>query len=98
MGISREPGPSIEGQNKEGGGPPDGDENNDNCHMNSFRAPVRSSCGGESNTYMFKNSTSSNPKSNCRSHEQDVNKTFVKPYVTKTYVEHWSRASTWKTK
>ena len=23
---------------------------------------------------------------------------FIKPYVTKTYVEHWSRAGAWKTK
>ena len=79
MGIPREPGPSKEGQDEEGGGPPYGDENDDNRRMNSFRAPTRSSCGGESNAYMFVNSMSSDTKSNCRSHEQDVNKTFVEP-------------------
>ena len=98
MGIPRESGPSKEGQDKEGEGPPYGDENNDNRRMNSFRAPARSSCGGESNTYTFANSTSSDAKSNCRSHERDVNRTFIELYVIKTYVEHWSRAGAWKTK
>ena len=98
MGIPREPEPSIEGRDKERGEPSYGDENNDNHCMNSFRAPTRSSCGGELNTYTFENSTSSDAKSNCRNCKQDVNKTFIEPYVTKTYVEHWSRAGTWKTK
>ena len=69
VGIPREPGPSTEGQDIEGGGPPYGDENNDNHHMNSFRVPASSSCGGELNACTFENSTSSDTKLNCRSYE-----------------------------